>query len=107
VTERIERHGVSHLVSISGNPSWSFVSFKDVGPYAQWQIKTLFLQEMFSRGVLTFGTHNMSYSHSDNDIRQLMAVYDEVFPILKDAADNLKLDDCLRCEPLEPLFKVR
>ena len=62
---------------------------------------------MFSKGILTFGTHNMSYSHSDEDIASLLAVYNDVLPVLKDAVDNRKMDKLLRCKPLEPLFKVR
>jgi glutamate-1-semialdehyde 2,1-aminomutase len=107
VQDLVERHQMHHIVSLSGHPSWSFLLFKDVSPYSQWQIKTLFLQEMFSRGILTLGTHNMSYAHSDTDIERLLAVYDEVFAILKDAVDHQSLDKHLRCQPLEPLFKIR
>jgi glutamate-1-semialdehyde 2,1-aminomutase len=103
----VEKHDISHLLSVAGHPSWSFLLFKDGNRYDQWEIKTLFLQEVFARGILTIGTHNMSYSHSDNDIQRLLTVYDEVFPILKDAVDHEKLEKCLQCTPLKPLFKIR
>ncbi len=103
----IARHDVGHIVSVSGHPSWTFLPVKDAAPYSQWQIKTLFLQEMFARGILTLGTHNMSYAHSDAEISALLKTYDEVLPILKDAVDNRTMDKHLRCRPLEPLFKVR
>ncbi|MGB9903578.1 MAG: aminotransferase class III-fold pyridoxal phosphate-dependent enzyme [Desulfotomaculales bacterium] len=103
----IARHQINHIVSISGHPSWSFLNIKDVPPYTQWEIKTLFLQEMFARGILTLGTHNMSYSHSDADVAKLLAVYEEVFLVLKDAVDHGNLKKYLRCQPLAPLFKIR
>ncbi|MCL6557415.1 MAG: aminotransferase class III-fold pyridoxal phosphate-dependent enzyme [Firmicutes bacterium] len=103
----IARHQINHIVSISGHPSWSFLNIKDVPPYTQWEIKTLFLQEMFARGILTLGTHNMSYSHSDADVAKLLAVYEEVFLVLKDAVDHGNLKKYLRCQPLVPLFKIR
>ncbi|MFP5268888.1 aminotransferase class III-fold pyridoxal phosphate-dependent enzyme [Coleofasciculus sp.] len=103
----IERHQIHHILSVSGHPSWSFLLFKEISPYSQWQIKTLFLQEMFARAILTLGTHNMSYAHSDTDLERLLAVYNEVFAILKDAVDHRYLDKYLRCQPLEPLFKIR
>lgn len=103
----IKRHGINHIVSLSGNPTWSFLLFKDVEKYSQWEIKTLFLQEMFARGILILSTHNMSFSHTDADIDRLLDVYNEVFPILKDAVDINTLEKHLRCRPLEPLFKVR
>ncbi|MFC3886639.1 aminotransferase class III-fold pyridoxal phosphate-dependent enzyme [Bacillus songklensis] len=103
----VEKHDISHLLSIAGHPSWSFLLFREGNRYDQWEIKTLFLQEVFARGILTIGTHNMSYSHSDSDIQRLLTVYDEVFPILKNAVDNENLEKCLQCNPLKPLFKIR
>jgi len=61
VTCLIERHDVSHILQISGDPSWSFLTFNHVTTHTEWEIKTLFLQEIFARGVLCIGTHNMSY----------------------------------------------
>ncbi|TVO54356.1 aminotransferase class III-fold pyridoxal phosphate-dependent enzyme [Denitromonas halophila] len=95
------------FLGVAGNPSWSFFTIKDCGNYTMWQIKTLFLQEMFARGLLTIGTHNMSYSHSDEDIRQLLQAYREVVPMLAEVVRRGTLESALRCEPLEPLFKVR
>ncbi len=107
VKERIEAHDLSEVLSISGDPSWSFLLFKDVQPYTQWQIKTLFLQEVFARGILTLGTHNMSYAHDENDVDHLLAVYDDVFPLIGTAIRERKLEQSLRCDPLVPLFMVR
>lgn len=107
VQQRIERYGLGNVVTISGHPAWTFMTFKDVAPYTQWHIKTLFLQEMFVRGILTFGTHNVSYAHTDADIARLHAAYDEVLPLIRKAIDERTLEQHLRCKPLEPLFKVR
>jgi glutamate-1-semialdehyde 2,1-aminomutase len=107
VNSLIERHDVQHIISMSGHPSWQFITFKETKKYTSWQIKTLFLQEMFARGILTFGTHNMSYAHSDEDIELMLKCYDAILPLLKDAFDNDAFEQYLRCEPLEPLFKVR
>lgn len=107
VQKLIDRHGVGHFLSVTGNPAWSFLIIKEAKPYTQWQIKTLFLQEMFARGILTLASHNLNYAHSEEDIVQLLGAYDEVFPLLRDAVDNAALDKYLRCKPLEPLFKIR
>lgn len=107
VKQVINRHNMESIISFSGHPSWSFLLFKDVNQYSQWQIKTLFLQEMFTRGILTLGTHNMSYAHTDSDISGLLAAYDQVFPLIKEAIGQSSLDKRLRCNPLEPLFKLR
>ena len=103
----IDAQGIGDFVSVAGDPTWSFVMIKDAAPYTSWHIKTLFLQEMFARGVLTVGTHNVCYAHGDAEVERLLAVYGEVLPVLKDAVRSARLDKHLRCAPLEPLFKVR
>lgn len=101
------KHQADALFSVAGDPTWSFLLPKEVAPYSIWELKTLFLQEMFARGVLTLGTHNLSYAHSEADIQQLLAVYDDVLPLLVQAVTQQTLLQQLRCQPLEPLFKVR
>ena len=103
----VVRHGLSVLITVAGHPSWSFLLLKDTPLATQWQTKTLFLQEIFARGILSLGTHNLSYAHSEADIDRLLAVYDEVFPLLRAGALEGRMAELLRCPPLEPLFKVR
>jgi glutamate-1-semialdehyde 2,1-aminomutase len=91
----------------TGHPSWGFVLIGDAGDYSSFEIKTLFMQEMQARGVISFATHNLNYAHQDKDIDQVLKVYSEVFPILADAIHNRAMKQYLKCEPLVPLFKVR
>lgn len=105
--ERITRHNVGELISLAGHPSWSFLMLKDTPHASQWATKTLLLQSLFERGVLSLGTHNLNYAHSEADIDRLLAVYDEVFPLLRAGALEGRMSELLRCPPLEPLFKVR
>src|SRR5262249_25650899 len=96
------------VLTASGHPTWSFLLISDTPRYTQWEIKTLLLQELFARGILSIGTHNLSYAHTDADIGRLLAVYDEVFAVIGDAlADKAPLHHYLRCDPLVPLCKVR
>ncbi len=103
----IGKYDLRSALSVSGKECWPFLLFKDVDIYSQWELKTLFLQEVFARGILTIGTHNMSYSHSDKDIARLLEVYGVVFSIIKDALEKKNLRELLRAEPLVPLFKIR
>jgi glutamate-1-semialdehyde 2,1-aminomutase len=64
-------------------------------------------QEMFARGILFLSTHNLCYSHGDEDIARLLAAHDEVLPLVRTAVREKKLHDLLRCQPLKPLFAVR
>jgi len=107
VQEIILKHDVGHIFAISGHPSWTFLAIKEVIPYSAMQIKTLFLQEIFKRGVITIGTHNLSYAHSKQDIEQLANIYDELFLMIKKAIDEETLEKKLEVKPLELLFKLR
>ena len=107
VNTLIRKHNLENVLSITGKDCWSFLIFKDTDVYSQWELKTLFLQEVFARGVLTLGTHNMSYAHSDEDISKLLKVYDEVFGVIKDVVREKSLDKRLQTKPLVPLFKIR
>lgn len=98
---------LSTVIKISGHPSWSFISFQDYKEYSMWEIKTLFLQEVFNRGIYTLGTHNMSYAHDKSDVCRLLDVYNEVFYFLAEALEKSDLNEKLKCDPLIPLFKIR
>ena len=107
VAALITEHGVADFCSITGHPAWSFFQITAAPPYDAYELKTFYLQEMFGRGILGIGTHNMSYAHSDADVAQLLAAYDVILPMLRDAVEKQDLRDRLRCEPLQPLFLVR
>jgi glutamate-1-semialdehyde 2,1-aminomutase len=107
VQKLIDHHRVSELMSVAGHPSWSFLLLKDVPGCSQFHTKTLFMQEMFQRGILAFGTHNLTFSHTEQDVAALLTAYDEVFPLLRAGALEGRMGELLRCKPLEPLFKIR
>jgi glutamate-1-semialdehyde 2,1-aminomutase len=107
LSELVAQNGLESVLSVSGHPAWSFLVLHDTPQYSQWPIRTLFLQEMFDRGILTLGTHNMSYAHGDTEIARILAVYAEVLPFLREAIFEKRLESRLRCAVLEPLFKVR
>lgn len=95
------------FLSTAGHPSWSFLLISSVSGYSSCEINTLFMQEMLKRGILTTGSHNISYSHTLKDIDDLLVCYKQVFPILKEAIETQTLLEKLNCKPLVPLFKVR
>ncbi len=103
----IEDSGVHTFLDIKGHPSWAFLLIKDHNGFSQMEIKTLFLQEMFRRGILVLNTFNMSYSHGDSEVNAMLKACREVFPILNDAVNEKKMAQHLLVPSLELLFKVR
>ncbi|PCI00418.1 MAG: hypothetical protein COB76_03695 [Alphaproteobacteria bacterium] len=107
LNEIIKDNDASDFLEVVGHPSWSFFLVKDYKNYEGLHLKTYFLQEMFARGILTLGLHNMSAAHSAEDIENTLHAYAEVIPLLKTNADNGTIDRALLTDPLQPLFSVR
>lgn len=103
----VRESGCEEFLSVAGHPSWSFLLIRDAESADQWEIRTLFIQEMLQRGILTLGSHNMSFAHGEDDVDLLLSVYAEVLPILSSAVRAGDVRKRLRCEPLRPLFRVR
>ena len=98
---------MSDIFWTSGHPAWSFLHIKVQSQYSVFEIKTFFLQEMFKRGILTLGSHNLSFSHSKEDIDKLLAVYQVVLPMIKEHILKKDLLENIHSVILQPLFKVR
>ncbi len=98
---------MGHVMSVSGHPSWSFVNINGTEKYSSMTLKTYFLQEMFSRGMLMLASHNVNYSHTNEDIQKLLIAYSEVIEKLKYGLVNETIKDDLNCSTLNRLFKVR
>jgi glutamate-1-semialdehyde 2,1-aminomutase len=62
---------------------------------------------MFKRGILTLGSHNLSFSHTKADIDSLLGVYQEVLSMIKYHIDNKNLIENIHGDILQSLFKVR
>jgi glutamate-1-semialdehyde 2,1-aminomutase len=107
LTELIERRGIGDVFRPSGHPSWSFLNVAAGQRGSQSEIKTLLLQEVFARGILTLGSHNLSAAHTAADIDRLLDVYRDVLPAVAERARAGTVRAALRAEPLVPLFTVR
>lgn len=87
---------------------WGTAVFSGCAPTATgdqlWLIKTMFMQEMMASGILSLGTHNISYAHTKEHVDILLEAYANFFDKLNSTSDIKSL---LKCEPIEPLFKVR
>jgi glutamate-1-semialdehyde 2,1-aminomutase len=107
VSDLIRTHHLDGVFQVKGKPPWSLLVIKDQGQATLWEIKSLFIQEMLLRGVLTLGSHNLSYAHSNDDIAALLDAYDEVFGGIREALEEDQVKRKLAGKAIEPLFKVR
>jgi len=68
-------------------------------------LKTLMQQEMIKRGILWAGFHNMCFNHTDEDIAYTLAAYRQVMPIVKAAILSGNIQNYLKGEVLEAVFR--
>ena len=107
LNQLINDKNLGDIFRTSGHPSWSFLHIKEQEKYNTFEIKTFFLQEMFKRGILTLGSHNISFSHTKEIVDQLLDVYTEVLPMVKENIKNQTLLENIQGDILQPLFTVR
>jgi len=103
----IDENALGDIFSVSGHPTWSFLNVRGAAGHSVFEIKTYLMQELHQRGILSTGTHNISYAHTSQDVATLLEIYGELLPKIGDLLNSGTLRSALRCEPLVPLFKVR
>jgi glutamate-1-semialdehyde 2,1-aminomutase len=105
--EKVSHYGLGDVLHVTGHPSWILLQIKDHEKFDNFTIRTFMMQEMMRQGILTLGTHMLSYAHTDDDIQALINAYDHFLSRLKEGLEQGTLKELLDCEPLKPLFKVR
>ncbi|MDB9904210.1 aminotransferase class III-fold pyridoxal phosphate-dependent enzyme [Oceanospirillaceae bacterium] len=107
LNQLIDSKNLGNMFWTSGHPSWSFLHIKEQEKYNTFEIKTFLLQELFKRGILTLGSHNISLSHTKTDIDKLISVYTEVLPMVEQCIKEGSLLENIHGDILKSLFKVR
>lgn len=69
------------------------------------EMKSLLQQELIRRGILWSGFHNICYSHSDEDIKNLLSAYSESLIILNKAVEERNIKKYLLGKPVQPVFR--
>ncbi|MEL6822002.1 MAG: aminotransferase class III-fold pyridoxal phosphate-dependent enzyme [Calditrichota bacterium] len=87
-----------------GAPSRSIVTF-DPSAGDPLLLKSLLQQELIRCGILWSGFHNLSYSHSEEDINYTLDVYREVLPFIKKAILEGSVEESLIGEPVQAVFR--
>jgi glutamate-1-semialdehyde 2,1-aminomutase len=103
----IDEAGLSSVVSLSGHPSWSFITWRDAGGVSAEALKTYFAQLMYSNGILILGTHNITLAHTPKIRDHTLDIYRLVLSNIASSLTEGNILEKLKVEPLLPLFKVR
>jgi glutamate-1-semialdehyde 2,1-aminomutase len=99
-----EELGISEYTKCTGFDCRTIITF-DAKFGNPLEMKSLVQQEMIKRGVLWGGFHNMSFSHTDEDVTHTLAAYREALAILKQAVSEGDVKKYLHGEAVEPVFR--
>jgi|TARA_Y100000310_G_scaffold214702_1_gene215639 glutamate-1-semialdehyde 2,1-aminomutase len=108
VNELIKKNDLLELIQVKGAPCWHIFSFKGKGKFTDMDIKSFIQQELLRRGIIWYGQHNMSFSHSKKDLDKTIRAYGEIFPELRKAIEEKTLLKKIEGTPIHSdTFKVR
>ncbi len=93
---------LSAVTSCVGHPARTLVTF--AGDEALL-LKSLLQQELIKRGVLWTGFHNLSFSHTNEEIGYTLTAIREALTLLKQALESGQPASRLRGEPVQPVFR--
>lgn len=95
------------LAQFSGHDSWLFLLWNVEDTAELQSLKTLFMQEMISNGVLILSSHNVMTSHNNQDIEMVESAYKNTVNKILEAFHSKKYEQFLRSPVIKPLFSVR
>jgi glutamate-1-semialdehyde 2,1-aminomutase/spore coat polysaccharide biosynthesis protein SpsF len=89
----------------TGLPPRTAIGFEPTPAADPLTLRTLFQQEAIARGVLALGVHNVSYSHTDEDVARTLAAYEESLGVLKLGLERGDVRERIRGALVEPVFR--
>lgn len=107
VEKLVKANGLEQVIKIKGKPCWQVVFTYASNGFTDLEIKSYMQQELIQQGILWYGQHNMSYSHSKKDLDSTIRAYADVLPKLKQVLEKGTLKKELVGEPITNIFKVR
>jgi glutamate-1-semialdehyde aminotransferase len=104
--ELIKKHGVEQAVSVSGLALHCGVAFEGVGSLNYLDINSVYSKVMLENGILCVAINNISFSHTEDDIKKYLDAADKAFAEIKKAIDKDSLEGILPDGArVNPIFK--
>ncbi|OGN19558.1 MAG: glutamate-1-semialdehyde 2,1-aminomutase [Candidatus Yanofskybacteria bacterium RIFCSPLOWO2_02_FULL_45_10] len=101
-----KKYKLGEIVNVFGEVSCRLATtFAAVGTYTNFQVKTYFLQELISQGILFNGYFAPSYSHGKREIEKTVLAWDYACRKLQQAVTNKDLEKKLIGDPVKPVFR--
>jgi glutamate-1-semialdehyde 2,1-aminomutase len=99
--------GLDGLVKLNGFDPWVLLSIEPHAHATPFETKTILLYELAARGVLTVGSHNVSYAHDEADLAHALGAWAGALDVLATMLRHGPVRPQMKVPPLEPVFRVR
>lgn len=104
--ERLEKNGVGSAVSVSGLAPHCGLAFDDVGSLNYLDIHSIYTKNMLENGILCQAINNISFSHTEDDIKKYLDAVDCAFAEIRKAIDADSVEGILpEGARVNPVFK--
>lgn len=100
VRDLVDRHGLSGLITVDGEPHRTIVGFGGPDPLIT---KSFVQQGQAEAGCLFNGSLFICARHTDADVAQILSGFEASFAVL---ADGVEVAARLRGAPVEPVFRA-
>jgi glutamate-1-semialdehyde aminotransferase len=107
VDKEIAAHNLSDVFSLRGKPPWKVLQIGDHPNAGSAIIKTAFLREMLSNGVLIGAGHNVCHAHDAADAATVLTAYQQSLDLIASRLEDGSLLSSLDGPAIEPVFSVR
>ena len=105
--ELLKKNGLAEFIKVKGKPCWQVFSISASHGYSDLEIKTYLQQEIIQAGFLWYGQHNISFSHTEKDVKKLLGAYAKIFSRTKKLLDKKQLCENIKGGLITNVFKIR
>lgn len=107
VLQKLAEYGLENLITLHGYHPWIILNYHSYKNISADHLKSFFIKEMISNGVLMLSSHNITYSHRQQEIAVIKKAYDLTLSKLAENINSNNLSVILASTPIEVAFKVR
>ena len=99
------KYNLGNLTNCRGLDAHSIIFFNDNDEDKSLLLKSIFQQELIKQVILSLGMHNLSFTHSDEDIEKTIDAYERALSLIEKALASGDLSQFLEGKPITPIFK--
>lgn len=105
ILERIDKYGLSRVLSVSGLPQHCGVSFEGHGSLSYLDIQSVYSQAMIQNSILVFAIYFLNAGHTEKEAQRYLQATDKAFELICEAIDSDSVAHILLGGKVNPVFK--